>query len=137
MARLTSTAAVSLLMVPPLFFFFVRADELSPPAKEKTITTVPGKLGDLLRKWWQEGTAAGNLGDVYDNRDGGHSDLDTSYYPQLTRVIYSPEDIKKGRHWSAQTHLLKSVTFGNSSTSAPPTAGGSNPRTYYSQPAGI
>jgi hypothetical protein len=39
----------------------------------RPITTSPGELGELLRKWQQEGTAAGNVGDWYDNRDRGHS----------------------------------------------------------------
>jgi len=137
MVRFASVTALTSLVVPPLFFFFLRADELTGPLKENTITTAPGKVGDLLRQWWQEGTAAGNLGDVYDNRDKGHSDLDMGPYPQLRKVVYSPEEIQKGRHWSAQVVLRKGVVFGNSSTSAPPTAGGSNPRMYYVQPAGI
>ena len=30
---------------------------------------------DSLAEWMQKGTAAGNAGDHYDNRDGGHSPL--------------------------------------------------------------
>jgi hypothetical protein len=109
------------------------ADELA----KKPITTAPGKVGDLLRQWWKEGTAAGNVGDWYDNRDGGHSDLNTAPYPQLQRVVYSPEDIKAMRHWAAARVVRPAVTFGNSSTSAPPTVGGSNPRSYYLSPFGL
>lgn len=105
--------------------------------KNKPITTVPGKVGDLLRQWWKEGIAAGNVGDFYDNRDGGHSDLNTAPWPQLQRIVYSADDIKVRKHWAAQRSLLPHIVFGNSSTSAPPTAGGSNPRMYYLSPAGL
>ena len=105
--------------------------------KTKPITTAPGKVGDLLRQWWKEGTAAGNVGDWYDNRDAAHSDLNTVPYPQLQRVVYSPEDVKAMRHWAAARVVRPQVTVGNSSTSAPPTAGGSNPRSYYCSPFGL
>jgi hypothetical protein len=103
----------------------------------KPITTATGELGGLLRQWWREGTAAGNVGDFYDNRDGGHSDLDTSPYPQLQRIVYTADDIKLRRHWAGQRIILPHVVFGNSSTSAPFLFGGSNPRMYYTAPAGL
>ena len=42
---------------------------------KKPITTVKGEVGDALRNWYEKGTAAGNVGDYYDNRDSGHSML--------------------------------------------------------------
>ncbi len=105
--------------------------------KEKPITTAGGVVGDLLRKWWKEGTAAGNVGDWYDNRDRGHSDLNTVPFPQLQRITYTPEEIKAYKDWAAQSITRPDVTFGNSSTSAPPTLGGSNPRHYYVSPRGL
>ncbi len=109
-----------------------------PPAlKDKPITTAGGEPGDLLRKWWKEGTAAGNVGDWYDNRDRGHSDLDTNSYPQLRRFVYSDDDLKQRRDWAAAGAVRPDVTFGNSSTSAPPTLGGSNPRSLYLHPRGL
>lgn len=119
------------------------AQEAKPPVvtakdlAERPITTATGKVGDLLRKWWKEGTAAGNVGDYYDNRDGGHSDLDMSPYPQLRKIAYSPEDVKLKKHWAAQRVLLPGVVVGNSSTSAPFLAGGSNVRIYYTMPRGL
>ena len=106
-------------------------------AQEPPITTVSGPTGDLLRKWWVEKTAAGNTGDWYDNRDEAHSDLDTKPYPQLSRFLYTPEDKKARANWAAARVIRPPVTFGNSSTSAPPTLGGSNPRQYYGSPKGI
>jgi hypothetical protein len=104
---------------------------------KRPIATAKSPVGDLLRKWHAEGTAAGNVGDWYDNRDDGHSDLNTSPYPQLQRVVYSADDKKARRHWAAAVVVRPEVTFGNSSTSAPPTQGGSNPRSYYLHPGGL
>lgn len=105
--------------------------------RKKPITTTKGELGDLLSKWWKEGVAAGNAGDWYDNRDGAHSDLNTEPYPQLQRIIYTPDDIKSRRHWALTVNTRPQVTFGNSSTSAPPTQGGSNPRHAYCSTRGL
>jgi hypothetical protein len=137
MYRFATAAGLLALIAPPLFFLFLRNDDMATSLKQKTITTAPGKVGNLLRQWWAEGTAAGNAGDFYDNRDGGHSDLDVSPYPQLQRIVYSPEDIQKRRNWGAQFFLRPGVVFGNSSTSAAAMAGGSNARGYYVQPAGL
>ena len=105
---------------------------------QKPITTLPGELGDLLRQWAAEGTAAGTFGDWYDHRDGGHSDLDTSPWPQLQRISYSEDDKKAKRDWAAQQTLIQGkVVFGNSSTSGPVHHNGSNVRTYYTHPQGL
>jgi hypothetical protein len=114
----------------------VLAQQPEPPIdldklREKPIANGGGKVGELLRQWWKEGTAAGNAGDCYDNRDGDHSPLNLTPYPQLTPIKYSAADIKLGKHWAAQRVILPHVTFGNSSTSAPAHLGGSNPRSYY------
>ena len=121
------------------------AGAAEPPAEEATlaelrkkpITTSKSELGELLTKWWQDGTAAGNAGDFYDNRDGAHSDLSTEPYPQLQRIVYTDDDIKNRRHWALTVGTRPHVTFGNSSTSAPPTMGGSNPRHAYCSTRGL
>jgi hypothetical protein len=106
-------------------------------AGEKPIATAGGRLGDLLRKWYAEGTAAGNKGDRYDNRDRGHSGLDLGAHPQLSKVDYTDLDRKAGRDWAAQGAVLGGVVFGNSSTSGGVYQGGSNPRHLYSGPGGL
>ncbi|MCX5682585.1 MAG: hypothetical protein NT049_02745, partial [Planctomycetota bacterium] len=103
----------------------------------KPITTTKGPVGDLLRKWFADGTAAGNEGDWYDNRDRGHSGLDLGPYPQLKKVEYTEDDRKQGRDWALQSRVLPQVVFGNSSTSAGVTGGGSNPRMVYSHTMGL
>jgi len=108
-----------------------------PDLTSRPITTAQGEVGDLLRKWWKEGTAAGNVGDIYDNRDRAHSQLDLARFPQLRQLDYTEEEIKQGRHWAAQRVILPGVVFGNSSTSAHPRVGGSNVRMYYTLPKGL
>jgi hypothetical protein len=112
----------------------------APAAAEpaaKPITTSKGQLGDLMRKWFADGTAAGNDGDWYDNRDRGHSGLDLGPYPQLRKIEYTEDERKQGRDWALQRSVLPQVVFGNSSTSSGVTSGGSNPRMAYSHPMGL
>jgi hypothetical protein len=108
-------------------------------AAEETrpVTKASGPVGDLLKKWWAGGIAAGNSGDRYDNRDGGHSGLDIGPYPQLGKIEYSDAERKMGIHWALQGRVAPGVVFGNSSTSAGVTNGGSNPRMAYSHPRGL
>lgn len=105
--------------------------------KEKPIANVGGKVGELLRQWWKEGSAAGNAGDFYDNRDGDHSPLNLTPYPQLSLFKYSEQDFKLKKNWAAAREIRPHVTFGNSSTSAPAHLGGSNPRSYYVSSIGM
>jgi len=46
------------------------------PDRESPVTTLGDEAGKLVNGWWKDGTAAGHHGDLYDNRDGDHSDLD-------------------------------------------------------------
>ena len=94
-------------------------------------------LPDLLRQWKSEGTAAGNEGDYYDNRDRGHSELKLGPYPGMLKIPYGEQDKKTNRDWGAQFSLIPRVVFGNSSTAAPATATGSNSRLYYTNRGGI
>lgn len=121
------------------------ADAGPPPAPRPApdesrvapITTDRGPVGQALTGWWREGTAAGNVGDYYDNRDGGHSQLDIAPYPQLERIVYTDEQIARRAHFGGARIIRPHVVFGNSSTSRPLRRGGSNARLYYSSPAGI
>lgn len=104
---------------------------------DRPITGDNGPIGKLLKKWQAEGTAAGNLGDFYDNRDRDHSPLHRGPWPQLDQVVYTAEELATRRDWAAQHKILPHVTFGNSSTSAPVTMGGSNVRMYMLHPRGV
>lgn len=105
--------------------------------EEAPITTAPGEIGDLLRTWWAEGTAAGHRGDFYDNRDRGHSALDLKPYPQLGKISYTDEERKRNLDWAFCPFVRPGVVFGNSSTSAGPREGGSNARHAYANPRGL
>ncbi len=72
---------------------------------------------ELLRDHMRRGRAAGNHGDLYDNRDRGHSALKPEDHPQLAHVTYAPAaraaDLDYGLNESL---LFGAITLGNSST---------------------
>ena len=81
-----------LLVLPFLANLFGSAAAQPPDLdklREKPIAAGGGKVGELLRQWWKEGSAAGNVGDFYDNRDGDHSPLNLSPHPHCRRIKYS------------------------------------------------
>ncbi len=142
MNRTTRLVAVTLWKIALSATFAVGVSHAQQPVdldnlRQKPIAMGNGKVGELLRQWWLKGTAAGNAGDFYDNRDGDHSPLNMTSYPQLSAIKYSPDDIALRKHWAAQRVLVPHVTFGNSSTSAPAHLGGSNPRSAYTSPGGL
>jgi hypothetical protein len=87
--------------------------------------------GAQVNAWVTEGTAAGNTGDWYDNRDRGHSLLDLHAFSQFTLQDYTDDARRNGADWGATTAVQPHVTIGNSSTSGPPDESGSNPRSLY------
>ena len=99
---------------------------LDSSRSEEPISTKEGIVGDLLRVWNMEGTAAGNVGDLYDNHDGDHSNMNYQALPQLTRVEFSQEARERKLHMGVQLSFFYCrpnrerspyyVTIGNSST---------------------
>ncbi len=72
---------------------------------------------DLLREHFRRGRAAGNLGDLYDNRDRGHSRLRPDAFPQLARVTYSDAAVAADLDYGLNDKLrFGAPTLGNSST---------------------
>ena len=72
---------------------------------------------DLLREHVRRGRAAGNQGDLYDNRDRGHSALRRDAHPQLAHVIYAPAARAADLDYGLNDRLLfNRPTLGNSST---------------------
>ena len=72
---------------------------------------------DILREHAQRGRAAGNHGDLYDNRDRGHSPLDPAAHPQVTAIAYSDAARAAEVDYGLNDSLgFGRVTFGNSST---------------------
>ncbi len=119
--------------------FFGPAEAAEPP---KEIIKGHGEVGKLLNQWFVAGTAAGNAGDLYDNCDRDHSNMDYGQFPTLTRIEYD-EAVSKETGYGVQLSNLFFVpnmqgVLGNSSTAQ--TAGPgwrSNPRIAYTRGGGI
>jgi hypothetical protein len=77
-----------------------------------------GPAQSLLAGWLREGRAAGNVGDLYDNRDDGHSALTVADFPGLARVVYGTEahSAETRPFYGAALFIYNLPTFGNSST---------------------
>jgi hypothetical protein len=87
-------------------------------ARPRPIIVAHGRVGDLLRTWFEEGTAAGNYGDFYDNHDNDHSNLRYEQFPQLTRIEFDRTAKQRNLHRGLQTRFLyNGITFGNASMS--------------------
>jgi len=81
------------------------------PARPKTAAY------EILREHARRGRAAGNHGDLYDNRDRGHSTLKPEAHPQLAHVAYAPAARAADADYGLNDRLLfDHPTFGNSST---------------------
>jgi YD repeat-containing protein len=102
--------------VPQIQQFLV-LDTFPPPAEGASITKLGGPVGDLLRQWQKEGTAAGLHGFLYDNHDRDHSNMDYGQFPQLTRIEYAEAPKQRNvDHGLQHLFLHNAPTIGNSST---------------------
>lgn len=91
--------------------------ELPEKPESQVVAAGLGPAGELVNRWYLEGTAAGNHGDLYDNRDDGHSTIDLAALPQVTRVEYSAEARKRNVNWGLSNFLFPGcVVVGNSSS---------------------
>ncbi|MDZ4290273.1 MAG: hypothetical protein U0984_20070, partial [Prosthecobacter sp.] len=97
------------------------------------VTTRDDTVGRLLNEWHGKGRAAGLSNITYENRDGGHSPLNTAVYPQLQ--IFKPDD-KSGPAKGPAEMLRPTATVGNCSMAAAAADGGSLPRIYQTNPSG-
>ena len=76
-----------------------------------------GPAHRLLRRLFAAGRAAGNTGDLYENRDRAHSLLPPDWHPQLTQVRYDRALGDRGEDYGAARGLLfDAPLIGNSST---------------------
>lgn len=94
-------------------------------------------VGTLIKKWYETGEAAGNIGDVYYNRDGGHSLLPMNKFPQVRIVRIPRGGLKDPRYWGLCTSVVPHTTVGNSSTASGAEKGGSNARIAYANPRAL
>ena len=85
------------------------------PANDK-VQTGKGRAAALLNQWFKQGLAAGNNGDLYDNRDRDHSRLKHRRMPQMTVVEYTKEARALNLDYGFNTDLFfNAITVGNSS----------------------
>jgi hypothetical protein len=76
--------------------YFRTLFNLMPPSTKKIAgyaSDYTGPSKKEIEEWMTAGTASGNFGDLYVNRDNGHSALVTTNFPGLTPVVYG-EDAK-------------------------------------------
>lgn len=76
-----------------------------------------GPASERMRKWFAEDTASGNFGDLYVNRDDGHSPLAFTNFPGLTPVVYCAEARRHRTNLSLPNTLFEQPLVGNSSMS--------------------
>ena len=105
--------------------------------EDEIITTRQDAVGRMLNAWAKDKSAAGLKLIQYENRDGQHSALNAAQYPGLKIFQPTEEDKKLGREKGAAFLVRPEPTVGNCSMAAPPTAGGSLPRLYYTQNGGL
>lgn len=94
-------------------------------------------LADWLNRLYARGLAAGNHGDVYDNRDRGHSRLALRRHPQISAIAYGGAAQTAGVDYGLNAVIrFTAPTIGNSSTAV--TGGGrwrSLPRLAMTEPS--
>lgn len=93
---------------------------LRPPMADPAVK-VPlpagGGLDVEISRWYAEGTAAGNIGDFYDNHDQHHSTMHIENFPQMTEIVWDEETRRRQFHTGLQTRFFfTGVVLGNSST---------------------
>lgn len=92
---------------------------LSPPVPPTDVALATqayrGPAADLLRPLLADGRAAGNWGDLYENRDNRHSHLDTALFPGLSRVVYGSEAVTQRIDHGMACTLFSLPTLGNAS----------------------
>lgn len=95
------------------------------------VTSRTDPVAKLLNQWHEEGTEAGLSAISYENRDGGHSALNTSLYPGLQ--IIKPENGQTG----PASKVRQQPVIGNCSMASAPEQIGCLPRgVYYGEPGG-
>ncbi len=115
--------------------------EFEPPRETgaRVVQTTGDAVANQLNLWYKEGRAAGNVGDLYDNRDHQHSLLPRDAYPQLSLTRYGEDARDAGVDYGLNNKILfNRVTFGNSSTAV--TGGAfwrSQARLALTDPAGV
>lgn len=122
---------------PLLFLVWLGSTVLSAEETKPAVTTRTDAAGALLQEWFKDGTAAGHAGDYYDNRDGGHSPLDPTRYPQLRPLPYLESQREQKKDYGPAAEIRPETVIGNASLSGPAVGGASIPRLFYSNREGM
>lgn len=97
--------------------FMTTLFQLLPPSEE---TPYEGPYAELIAPWIAEGTASGNFGEAYVNRDEDRTQIRAEAFPGLTSIIYGEAAQKAYAHVGAAnglfaTNLSMIPVIGNSS----------------------
>lgn len=117
----------------------VRLSFPARPPRRRLAAAKPAddRAGRFLTRWVAEGRAAGLHGDVYDNRDRGHSTLRREDHPRLAFSAYPQPAREAGFDYGLNEDLLfDAVVIGNSSTALTGPAGRSQARHALSSARG-
>jgi hypothetical protein len=91
---------------------------LLPPSIKKISAYAPDYTGPMKKEigeWMKEGTASGNFGDLYVNRDNGHSSLTYTNFPGLTPLVYGEEAKAKQANIGLPNAIFGYPVIGNAS----------------------
>ncbi len=74
-----------------------------------------GPANDLIRPWLKEGSSAGNLGDLYMNRDRGHSKPGIEDFGEMTPVVYCTAGVEANADINLPNTIFDYPLIGNCS----------------------
>lgn len=101
----------------PRFGLLAALFQFAPRARNATAVKGFGDAGEMVQQWYEEKLAAGNHGDLYDNHDRDHSNMDYGAFPQLARIEFDEPAKRRGLDHGVQLGFLYNApTIGNSST---------------------
>ncbi len=69
-----------------------------------------GPYAELIAPWIAEGSASGNAGELYVNRDEDQTQVRYESYPGLTPVVYAEDAVAKGAHLGAANGIFLGKT---------------------------
>ncbi|MGF1451739.1 MAG: hypothetical protein ACFB21_06660 [Opitutales bacterium] len=105
-----------LLEEQPLPVILSRDQGIAEERATRPPIVAPLEVGQWLNQKYESGLVAGNVGDLYENRDSGHSRLRLSYFPQLTPVEYRLSAPERLPLTGVQTRVVHPrPTIGNAS----------------------
>lgn len=83
----------------------------------ETAADYRGPAADSVGGWMRADEVSGNFGDLYVNRDEGHSLLTVTNFPGLTPVVYGAEAVAHNAHRSLPNMFFDYPVLGNASLS--------------------